>query len=114
MRRDRLEQTLTIDAEATLEDLTGGVAATLERFKPFGHSNPRPLWLLRHVAIDLDEPRGCWLTDGQTRIKLRGRRGGLVPGERYDVIASLALTGEEPTLSLCEARLCSAGAVELW
>lgn len=113
LRRERVEQTLWVDAETTLRDLTGEVAATLERFKPFGRGNPHPTWLIRDVAIALDEPRGCWLADGQTRRKLRGRRGGLVPTERYDVVVSLALTGEEPTLSLCEARLCSADVAEL-
>lgn len=113
LRGERLEHTLRIDAEATLGDLTCGVASMLERFKPFGPGNPRPLWLVRNVAMDLDAPRGCWLTDGQTRVRLRGRRGGLVPTERYDVVVSLALTEEDLTLSLCDARLCSAEVLEL-
>ena len=103
--RRSLVRSLVMDAQVTLADVTPRLAETLARFAPFGPGNPRPLMLIRNVTVDTSDVTPTWLTDGVSRVKLRGRPGGLVPTERYDVVVTLGLAGNEAALSVCDARL---------
>ena len=105
--RRHLVRTLSIDAQLTVSDVTPRLAVAIERFKPFGPGNPRPLVLIRRVAIVMRQAGETWLADGTARVKVRGRVVGLVPSERYDVVTRLVSTQDEVALSLCDARLCA-------
>ena len=106
--RRSLVRTLSIDAELTLGDVTPHLAATIERFKPFGPGNPRPLVLIRKVTVEMHEAGETWLTDGPARVRVRGKVVGLTSSERYDVVASPVSVAQEVALSLCDARLSTA------
>jgi single-stranded-DNA-specific exonuclease len=62
-------QTLLVDAEAAIGELTLESVRELSRMEPFGSGNPVPLFLLRSVMVDGMWPLG---TEGRhTRLKLR-------------------------------------------
>jgi single-stranded-DNA-specific exonuclease len=103
--RHRFIRTLAVDLEVRLRDLTTRFASTVERFAPFGRGNPRPALLIRKLAVEACAPGRTWVTDGATRVRVRDRRGALVPSERYDLVASPALDGGELVLSICDVRL---------
>jgi single-stranded-DNA-specific exonuclease len=105
--RQRLVPRLTIDLELALRDVTTSFASALERFKPFGPGNPRPLILLRGLALERNPAGGTWVTDGRTRIRTRGGLAGLLSSERYDVVASPACVEGRVVLSICDARVAA-------
>lgn len=48
---DLLTPTLAYDAELTLADLNPDLYRWTQRLAPFGHSNPEPVFLLRHAVL---------------------------------------------------------------
>ena len=107
--RHRLVPRLTIDLELTLREVTTSFVSALEHFKPFGPGNPRPLILLRRLALERNPAGATWVTDGRTtRLRTRGGLAGLLSAERYDVVTSPALVEGRVVLSICDARISSA------
>jgi single-stranded-DNA-specific exonuclease len=51
LTQEHLTPTLEIDAETTLAELSISTVAHLEKFEPFGRSNPHPALLLRNLKI---------------------------------------------------------------
>jgi single-stranded-DNA-specific exonuclease len=69
---ENLTPAIRIDAESTIDRLTGPVVEQIERIGPFGRSNPRPMVLLRGVTIaGRPEVRGA----GGKHLSLTVRQG---------------------------------------
>ena len=97
-------RTVSIDAAASLEEMTPQLAASLDQLMPFGPGHSRPSVWLRGVRVE-----GTWLTDGRRRVRVR-RRVELelcLPRERYDVVATLHEVRGEIALSIVDAKLSS-------
>ena len=94
---------LSLEAEAQVQDLTPRAAADIERLKPFGPGNRKPLLLLRQVRIEIDG-QSRWMSDGACRLRIAGRLPDPCAGGTFDVVVSVGWSGSEVVVSLYEAR----------
>ncbi len=101
--RQRLVQTLEIDAEWTMRDLTVEVVSVLERFKPFGPGNRQPLLLWRGVGVEADGAKKC-LTDGECSVGLRERALDLETSCQYDLVGTPTVQDGQVIVSVRDAR----------
>jgi hypothetical protein len=89
-----------------------------ERLSPFGHGNPRPTVIIRHLTIETLSARTARLCDGATSVRGKGDFSaclppggagtGRVPEGRYDVIASPSLDEGELVLTVSDVRVGAA------
>lgn len=96
---DLLAPALTIDCDATLDELSPAAVRSIDRIGPFGRSNPSPRILVRGVV----SPRGAeplgqhgrhlavWVRQGSRDTRLVGWGLGdhvprIAPGSRMDVV----------------------------
>ncbi|MBI3996395.1 MAG: DHH family phosphoesterase [Candidatus Omnitrophica bacterium] len=95
-----LQQVRRADLTLALRDVTPDWVTQLGGFGPFGMGNPRPMALIRDVAIETQSPRMGVLSDGATRVAARGSLSGYSSAGRYDVVASPAVVDGELTLAV--------------
>ena len=72
---DAMRAQLEISGEVRLDELTEQFFAELERLQPFGHSNPEPMLLTRHVVPE----RRVLIGKTHTKGILRDAHGGKLP-----------------------------------
>lgn len=65
---------LTIEAEVQLSSINSEVLKTIQKFAPFGNSNPVPVFLSRGVKVLQSSPVG----NGSKHLKLKLKQGGVV------------------------------------
>jgi single-stranded-DNA-specific exonuclease len=99
-----LLKTRTMDLELPLNALAPRWVEETERFAPFGHGNPRPTLIIRHLTLTTKSPRTATLSDGTTRVAAKGQFSTLISGRRYDVVASPAVVAGELVLTVSDAR----------
>jgi single-stranded-DNA-specific exonuclease len=104
--REGLLRTRRVDLELPLAALEPAWVKRLEQFAPFGHGNPRPTVVIRHLAIETTSPRTGWVTDGKRRVRAKGSLPTVL-GTRYDVAATPAVVGGEMVLMVSDVRVSS-------
>ncbi|MEX0716846.1 MAG: DHH family phosphoesterase [Planctomycetaceae bacterium] len=67
---------LRIDAEVRLADVTASAVKELDRLGPFGHENPRPVFVATGVEL-AEPPRG--MGDGDRHLQVRVKQHGCAP-----------------------------------
>jgi hypothetical protein len=124
-----------VDLELPLRACEPRWVEEAERLSPFGHGNPRPTVIIRHLTIEAISARTARLCDGATSVRGKGdfstclppggvpRFGsgcrparsrtdgagtGRVPEGRYDVIASPSLDEGELVLTVSDVRVGAA------
>ncbi len=95
---EELRPTMTIDAEASLSDLSGVEIRGLTQFEPCGHGNRRPVLLSRNV--ELRDARRVGADGSHLKLKVRDgastwpgiafRKGDLEPADELDIVYSLS------------------------
>ena len=95
---EELRPTMTIDAEASLSDLSGVEIRGLTQFEPCGHGNRRPVLLSRNV--ELRDARRVGADGSHLKLKVRDgastwpgiafRKGDLEPAAELDIVYSLS------------------------
>ncbi len=99
-----LVKTRTVDLELSLSAVRPEWVEETGRFAPFGHGNPRPSIIVRHLAIEMQSPRRAVLTDGTLRLAAKGQFDSLDRGERYDVVVSPVRAEGELVLTVSDVR----------
>ena len=99
----QLAQTLEIDAEVLLEELTPDFAEEASGLAPFGVGNPKTSVLVRGVRVREDED-GAWLVVRGERRKLRKLTDRLSTADTYDVVVTPSLVDGQCVVSLRDAR----------
>jgi len=102
--REGLLRTRTADLELPLGACEPRWVEEATRLSPFGHGNPRPTVILRHLAIEATSARVARLSDGTTAMRAKGAFASLVPEGYYDVIGSPALVEGELVLTVSDVR----------
>jgi len=104
MGREGLIRTRTMDVELPLAAVEPRWVEEAGRLSPFGHGNPRPSVVIRHVAIETTSPRLGWLSDGGVRVRAKGNFATLAAGTRYDVAVTPAVLEGAVVLTVSDAK----------
>jgi single-stranded-DNA-specific exonuclease len=106
--REGLLKTRTADLELPLSACEPRWVEEAEHLAPFGHGNPRPTIILRHLTIEATSARAARLSDGTTAVRAKGEFASLVPEGCYDVIGSPSLVAGELVLTVNDVRASAA------
>jgi single-stranded-DNA-specific exonuclease len=75
IREEHLVPSINVDEEIPLEDVTGDLLKSLERFQPFGPDNMAPVFVSRRVKTLMCQPVG----NNGTHLKLSFARNNMEP-----------------------------------
>ena len=106
--QDALADPRLLDLELTLGEIETAWVEETAKLSPFGQGNSRPTVVLRRVSLQSLSARSGTVSDGVTRLAVRGRVPVADPEGWYDVVASPALASGKLVLTLGEARISEA------
>jgi hypothetical protein len=99
-----------VDLELTLLDLQPSWIEELRKLAPFGQGNPRPTIALRRVTIEPSSARAAVITEGSTKMAVRGWFPDLAAGECYDALVSPDDPGSGHGVTVSDVRIAGPAA----